>query len=109
MLICDCCYASLLFFYEIWCILRLIIYSWKYSRLEARKHMSYFVLNSLGLLFALPLVVDGLLVFINQYESYMQLRWVHYEDFVAKVIPSLIYILTKKNEDCFKCFNRLDP
>ena len=71
--------------------------------------MAYFVLNSLGLLTALPLVIDGLIVFMNSYENYLELRYIYYEDFVAKILPSLIYIVTKKNEDCFNCFNRLAP
>ena len=71
--------------------------------------MFYFVTNSIGLLLSLPLVIDGLLVFINHYEEYTLIRWVYYEDFVAKSMPSLVYLLTKKNEDCFNCFNRLAP
>lgn len=63
MLICDCIYASLLYIYMIWCIVRVILYSWRYSRLESRQHMWYFVLNSLGLILALPLVINGLLLF----------------------------------------------
>ena len=109
MLICDCTYACMLFFYEVFVVIRLIYFSWKYSRHEARQHMTYFVLNSIGLLTALPLVIDGLFVFIYSYDEYSDLRWIYYEDFVAKTVPSLIYILTKKNEDCFNCFNRLAP
>lgn len=37
------------------------------------------------------------------------MRLPDYEDFVAKVLPSLVYLITKKNEDCFNCFNRLVP
>ena len=71
--------------------------------------MWYFVLNSLGLFFALPLVINGLLLFYFQYDEYNDLRWAYYQDFVAKVTPSLVYLLTKRNEDCFNCFNRLAP
>ena len=109
MLYCDCTYASLLFFYEIWTMVRLICFSWKKSRLEARAHMLYFVLNSLGMLLALPLIINGMLVFISKYDEYTTLRWVYYQDNLAKILPSLIYIATKKNEDCFTCFNRLAP
>ena len=109
MLICDCIYASFLFLYMIAFNLRLICYSWRFSRHEAKQHMFYFVTNSIGLLLSLPLVIDGLLVFINHYEEYTLIRWVYYEDFVAKSMPSLVYLLTKKNEDCFNCFNRLAP
>ena len=108
MLICDCIYASLLFLYEMLVMIRLICYSWKKSRLEARKHMWYFVLNSLGMLLALPLIINGMLVFLFDYDNYTTLRWVYYQDNFAKVLPSLVYIATKKNEDCFNCFNRLE-
>ena len=109
MLYCDCTYACLLYNYEIYTIVRLIIYSWKKSRLEAKAHMSYFVLNSLGMLLALPLIINGLVSFIRNYDEYEWKRWVYYQDYFAKMLPSLIYICTKKNEDCFKCFNRLAP
>ena len=95
MLYCDCTYASMLFLYEIWTMVRLICFSWKKSRLEARAHMFYFVLNSLGMLFALPLIINGLLVFLSDYEEYTTLRWVYYQENFAKILPSLIYIATK--------------
>ena len=109
MLYCDCAYATLLFIYEMWAMFRLIYFSWKRSRFEARIHMAYLVLNSLGMFLALPLIINGLLAFLLHYEVYTELRWVYYQDNLAKVLPSLIYILTKKNEDCFSCFNRLAP
>ena len=71
--------------------------------------MVYFVANSLGLLMALPLVIDGLFLFMHNYDTYTELRRAQYEDFIAKILPSFVYILTKKNEDCFSCFNRLHP
>ena len=109
MLYCDCTYATLLFLYEIWTMVRLICYSWQKSRLEAKAHMWYFVLNSLGMFLALPLVINGLLTNVTKYDEYTTLRWVYYQSNFAKVLPSLIYIATKKNEDCFNCFNRLAP
>ena len=109
MLICDCIYASLLFFYEIFCVIKLICFSWKYSRHEARTHMSYFVLNSLGLLLALPIVINDLVFFTFHTKDYDQWRLGYYLDWFAKTAPSLVYLLTKKTEDCFLCFNRLAP
>ena len=109
MLICDCTYASLLFIYLIWCMTVLICFSWKNSRLESREHMWYFITNTLGMLLALPLIINGLVTFLLKYDEYTTLRWVYYQDNLAKILPSLIYIATKKNEDCFKCFNRLAP
>lgn len=33
----------------------------------------------------------------------------YYLDVVTKVLPSMLYLATKTNEDCFNCFNRLAP
>ena len=109
MLVNDCGYAVTLFFYEIVIIVRLVYFSWRYSRLEAKKHMPYLILNSLSLILALPLIIDDLIVFRQRYDEYNNLTRVYYEDFIAKILPSLCYILTKKNEDCFNNFNRIAP
>ena len=109
MLYCDSTYAALLFIYVGFAIIKLIWSSWKHSRFEAKAHMVYFVASSLGLLTALPLIVDNLIVFSQNTADYSEMRLPSYEDFVAKVLPSLVYFVTKKNEDCFNCFNRLAP
>ena len=71
--------------------------------------MFYFITNTLGMLLALPLIINDLITFIFDYDEYTTLRWVYYQDNFAKILPSLVYIATKKNEDCFNCFNRLVP
>lgn len=109
MLTCDSTYAVLLYIYVGFAIIKLIWMSWKYSRLEARAHMVYFVANSLGLFTALPLVLDNLIIFRANTSTHGNMRLPYYEDFVAKVLPSVLYIATKKNEDCFNCFNRIVP
>jgi len=109
MLYADTTYAVLQYIYVLYAILKLIYFAWNYSRLEARSHMVYFVANSLGLLTALPLIIFNLQTFIHHTSDYPMLRMPYYEDFLAKVLPSLLYIATKTNEDCFNCFNRLAP
>lgn len=109
MLVCDCIYATTLFLYEIFCMAKLIYFSWTYSRHESRQHMPYFVFNSLGLFLALPIVINDLLFFALHTASYGDWRIGYYLDWFAKTLPSAVYILTKKNEDCFSCFNRLAP
>ena len=59
MLYCDSTYATLLFIYVGFAVIKLIWTSWRYSRLEAKAHMVYFVASSLGLLTALPLILDN--------------------------------------------------
>jgi len=69
MLIGDCIYSGLLCFYIIFIVLRLIIFSWTSSRLEARTHMRYFVIVSVSLGLSLPLVINDLLMFEEQTEG----------------------------------------
>ena len=109
MLYCDSTYAILLFIYVGHVMIKLIYNSWKYSRLESKAHMVYFVASSLGLLTALPFILNNEIVFRHNTPDYGDMRLPDYEDFVAKVLPSLVYFVTKKNEDCFNCFNRLAP
>jgi hypothetical protein len=75
MLWCDTGYASLLFLYMLYCSLKLIYYSQKYSHFEARIHMGYFIITTLGLLLALPLVINDLLYFLENTDSYSEWRW----------------------------------
>ena len=76
MLLCDCSIYIILFFYMLWCMASLIYFSWKKSRHEAREHMFYFITNSLGMLLALPLIINGFITFILRFEA--QFRWVYY-------------------------------
>ena len=68
MLYCDCIFASLLIIWCAYAMTLLISKSWKYSRLESRQHMFYWVCNCIGLLLAFPLVFNGLVAFIKNYE-----------------------------------------
>ena len=70
MLSCDVTYSCLLYIYLIFVMSSLILYSWRKSRLEAKNHMWYFVLNSIGLLICLPLIIDSLIIFIKHYDVY---------------------------------------
>ena len=40
--------------------------------------MCYFIFNTMGMLLALPLIVNGLLTFMLKYDEYTTLRWVYY-------------------------------
>jgi len=66
------------------------------------------VANALALLTALPLIINNLKAFIKNTEKQQdQMRY--FEEFIAKVLPAVLYLATKTNEDCFNCFNRLAP
>ena len=105
----DCIESTLLLLYTILAMGQLIFYSWRYSRLEARAHMRYFIGNSVGLLLSWPLVINGLFTFLKYEDEVSYVRWVHYQNLLGKLIPCLAYIATKSTEDCFNCFNRLAP
>ena len=57
MLYSDTVVSCLLFIYVGFAMFKLILMSWKYSRLESREHMVYFVANSIGLLTSLPFCI----------------------------------------------------
>ena len=108
-LIFDCIYSGALMLYVIFCFIRLIVFAWKYSRLEAREHMWYFMVVSASLGFSLPLVINNLLMFMHKAALYGDIRFVYYSDCIAKTLPCAVYLLMKPSEDCFTCFNRLAP
>ena len=109
MLLCDCIYAATLFVYIIYMGLKLICSAWTSSRYEAKHHMKYFVVVSLGLALSLPLVINDLLLFHENTTRYANWRIGYYTDWFAKTLPCIVYILMKPAEDCFNCFNRLAP
>lgn len=109
MLYMDVLVQFLLTIYAGFAIFKLIYMSWQYSRLESKEHMVYFVANSLGLLTALPLVMLNLYFFSQNEENYGENRFAYYNEIIARVLPLVFYIATKRNEDCFNCFNRLAP
>ena len=105
----DTVYSACLFMYCIFCVSRLIIFAWNYGRLEARKHLTYFITVSLSLGLSLPLIIADLLVFMNKTNMYGDIRLTYYSDNIAKALPCAFYLLMKPAEDCFSCFNRLAP
>jgi len=109
MLSSDLIYTILMSIWIAFVIIKLIISSWKYSRLESRSHMLCFVANLTGFIIALPLIILNLHIYINHTDNYADMKLPYYLDFVAKVLPSLVYLATKTNCDCFNCFNRLAP
>ena len=48
-------------------------------------------------------------VFYLKADFYLHWRGGYYFDWFAQLWPALFYLLLKKNEDCFGCFNRMAP
>ena len=71
--------------------------------------MLYFVTNSIGLMTSWPLILVNLQIFRTCTAEWTSMRLPYYLDIATKVLPSLVYLASKTNEDCFNCFNRLAP
>ena len=65
MLFSDIIYSILMSIWIAFVIIKLIISSWKYSRLESRSHMLCFVANFTGFIIALPLIILNLSIYIK--------------------------------------------
>ena len=50
LILVDFVYMACLLLYIISCALRLLYFTWNYSRLEAHHHMNFLVCNSLGMI-----------------------------------------------------------
>ena len=109
LLLIDVLYQANLLIYIVFCSLRLVWLSWRYSRHEARKHMSFFLINSIGLITGQLLYMIIIVVSYIDPNFYLSWRMGYYYDWLSQLWPALIYMLTKRNEDCFGCFNRLAP
>ena len=99
----------LIFAYILFCSVKLIAYSWRYSRLEARSHMPYFLINTLGIITGQLLMVIKIILFLKYPQFYLSWSFSSYLDWLQQVFPSLVYLLSKKSEDSFGSFNRLAP
>ena len=105
----DITYYSCFMLYILFCSFSLIFYSWKYSRLEARSHMLFFVVNGTSMFCAMGALLYVKLIFLLEPAFYLEWRVGYYYEYQSQVLQALVYLLTKKNEDCFTCFNRLAP
>ena len=71
--------------------------------------MGFFLTNSFGMISGQVLILANLIAFERNPRFYLGWRTGYYLDWFAQLWPALLYMLTKKNEDCFGRFNRLDP
>ena len=75
---------------------------------EFKEHRTAFFLNEIGVFISIPLIMlaNVITIFKSTYvtgHSY----WL-YLYFLTRTAPCVFYMLTKKNEDCLRCFNK-DP
>ena len=109
LLLLDLIYNANLIFYILFCSIRLLYSSWKYSRLEARQHIGTFLINMFGMIGGVLLMLLAQIVFYIDPDFYLGWRIGYYCEWLAQILPAMIYLLTERDEDCFNCFNRLVP
>jgi hypothetical protein len=65
-----------------------------------------FLLNEIGVIVSIPLIVVNFsftICFEKYSSSHIYLSYIY---FISRTLPALFYLITKRNEDCLKCFNK---
>ena len=74
--------------------------------LEYQDHRVSFLLNEIGVILSIPMII------LTNYFTLFNLSYVEghifwqYVYFISRTLPPLVYLVTKRNEDCLKCFNK---
>jgi hypothetical protein len=102
----DIVLASLVMLWAIWVAFSLQ-YRMKTTFLhEFKEHRVSFLLNEIGVIVSIPLIVFNFsftICFSTYSATHIYLSYVY---FISRTLPPLIYLITKRNEDCLKCFNK---
>lgn len=73
---------------------------------EFKEHRLSFLLNEIGVIVSIPLIVFNFsftICFSTYSSTHIYLSYVY---FVSRTLPPLLYLVTKRNEDCLRCFNK---
>jgi len=82
-------------------------YKMKYTFFyEYGEHRLSFLLNEIGVIASIPLIVVNFSFTICFAQYSAQHIFLNYIYFISRILPPLIYLVTKKNEDCLRCFNK---
>ena len=80
-------------------------------RFEFKRHIIYLATVTFAMLLCVPfdiLYMKEWMDLSNEIESERS-RLAYYGSNIAKLVPTLLILFVKPNEDCFNCFNRLAP
>ena len=65
-----------------------------------------FLLNEIGVIASIPLIVVNFSFTICFAPYASQHIYLSYIYFISRTLPPLAYLITKRNEDCLRCFNK---
>ena len=75
---------------------------------EYNRHHVDYLLNEVGVLFSIPLIIlSNLATIMDPKYTSKHIYW-QYIYFLSRILPCMFYLITKRNEDCLRCFNK-DP
>jgi len=109
LLICDIIVVFTCFVYFFFVIINLWRSTYSKFRFEFHQHKRFFIVFYLGMFICLPFVLLEMIIWMTDFNSYLEARFVVYFGYAAHSIPSLLCAVAKPNEDCFNCFNRVAP
>ena len=103
MLFCDIIYTVALFIYALMAFTKLFYIARHRQHYEFQRQKVFMALNGFGVLVSIPMNVIDLLYWIIDYEALQQNRVLYYVYFWPRILPAILYISTRTNEDCFDC------
>lgn len=75
---------------------------------EYNRHHVNYLLNEVGVFCSIPLIIlSNLVSIMDPIYTSKHIYW-QYIYFLSRVLPCMFYLITKRNEDCLRCFNK-DP
>lgn len=75
---------------------------------EYQRHHVNYLLNEAGVFLSIPLIILSNLESIKHAKYTLDHIYWQYIYFLSRILPCLFYLITKRNEDCLRCFNK-DP
>ena len=82
LLVIDTFVCCLILSYILFCTVKLITFSWRYSRLEARSHMPFFLINTFGLISGQLLMMTKIIMFLEVPKFYLGWSFGSYLDWL---------------------------
>ena len=107
--ICDCVIAPILFIYALTILVKLLNRAKQHSHFEFHEHKVHLIVYALSLIISIPLIMLGIYFWMTDFEYFIVERWEYYVYFCSHILPTVVYILSRPDEDCFNCFNRQAP
>jgi len=75
-------------------------------RYEFHRHKWSFLFNQLSVIVSIPLIIGSNYVCLTNYEDFSSRIYWYYIYFGSRSMAAALYLVTKKPEDCLRCFNK---